>query len=136
MTTQINFRFKSLLNIISLTLVLLLNACTNDDNNTADVPPADTTRTTGFVIVGITASGSSLIKYVEELPTEAIDLSDGTDFSAFVTRAIYEGALFLRRPDHSDCWSKNVVYAGGALEEVGFIATIDLNPFLLCVRDA
>ncbi|MGD1843187.1 MAG: hypothetical protein ACFB0B_20170, partial [Thermonemataceae bacterium] len=104
--------------------------------NTADVPPADTTRTTGFVIVCITASGASLIKFVEYLPTESIDLSDGTDFSAFDTRAIYEGALFSRRPGQSDGWSKYVVNAGGALEDVGFIATIDVNPFRLSVRDA
>ncbi|MGD1840437.1 MAG: hypothetical protein ACFB0B_06010 [Thermonemataceae bacterium] len=116
--------------------VLLLSACNDDEDATAEVTPVDSIRTTGFVIVGVTESGSSLVKYVEELPTTSIDLSDGTDFANFFPNSVNDGALFLTRPDNAAGFAKYVVNAAGELEERGIIPATDASSFRIDVRDA
>ena len=113
---------------------LLLSSCDDDDNADMDVPL--TIKTSGFVIVGSTASNSALVKYVEELPTGTFDLSGGTDFSGFDPRALYDHALFVRTPEASDGFSKYVVNDAGELVEVGTISIFSNQPFRLSVRDA
>ncbi|MEM9981924.1 MAG: hypothetical protein AAF734_05470 [Bacteroidota bacterium] len=129
------YRFKYFLSTF-LVAVLLLSACNNDDDTTEEVNLADSIRTTGFVIVGVTESGSSLVKYVEALPTTSIDLSDGIDFANFIPNSVYEGALFLARPDNAAGFAKYVVNANGELEERGIIPVTDASSFRIDVRDA
>ncbi|WKN42997.1 hypothetical protein [Tunicatimonas pelagia] len=124
-----------LLSTATLAVGLLFTSCSEDDNSMTDGNPSGI-RTSGFVIVGNTASNSSLVKYVEELPTGTIDLSDGTDFSSFDPRALYDHALFVTNPDPSGGFAKYIVNEAGELVEAGTIPTVDANPFRLSVRDA
>mgnify|MGYP001791356986 CR=1 FL=1 len=131
-----SFKNKCTTLLSILLLGLLFNACNDDDDDTTAVLPADSIRTTGFVFVGTTASGSSLVKYVEELPTETIDLSDGTDFQRFSPNAVFNHALFLQRPDGAAGFSKYTVDPNGVLIEEGVIPTIGTSSFEMDVRDA
>ncbi|WP_299528800.1 hypothetical protein [Ulvibacterium sp.] len=131
--------------IFVLLFAMAAVACSNSDDPdpTDDVGPTDNdgmeepqNKSTGFVFVGTTSSGSALAKYVEELPTGDLDLSDGTDYSRFFPTALYGNALFMQRPDGSAGFSKIVVNPDGELEEDGVIPTISDGSFRMEVRDA
>ncbi|WKN42996.1 hypothetical protein [Tunicatimonas pelagia] len=122
---------------IPLTILLfggLLSACSEDDSD--DNGPSSSNKTSGFVFVGATSSESVLVKYVEELPTGTLDLSDGTDFPRFVPTSVYDHALFLVRPDNSSGFAKYVVNSEGQLIEEGAITAQGENSFRIDVRDA
>ena len=114
---------------------LLLSSCDDDDD--ADVNAPLNIKTSGFVIVGITASETALVKYVEELPSATIDLSDGVDFPQFLPNALYDHAMFLKRPGQSATgFSKYVVNENGELVEEGVLPTTSSESFRISVRDA
>ena len=118
-----------------IALLLTVSACDDDDNNEPDNSDAGR-KTTGFVVVGTTASGNALVKYTEELPTSTFNLSDGNDFTSFDPRAIYDHAMFVRGPVQEDRWSKYIVNNEGEFVETGFIPTAERNPFRLSIRDS
>ena len=113
---------------------LVLNSCDDDDDAVVNAPL--NIKTSGFVIVGITASETALVKYVEELPSESIDLSDGVDFPQFVPNSLYDHAMFLARPGQSTTgFSKYVVNENGELVEAGVLPTTSSESFRIAVRD-
>jgi hypothetical protein len=91
---------------------------------------------TGFVVVGTTASQTALVKYFEDLPSGTIDISDGIDFPQFFPTSLFDNAMFLPRPDDQAGFSKYVVDASGALVEEGVIPTIDPGSFRIAVKDS
>lgn len=108
-------------------------AC-SDDDNALDEP--STNLTSGFVSVGLTSSGSPLVRYFEELPTGTVDLSeDATDFIAFRPEAIFDGAIFSHRIDGTAGFSKMVVNADREFVEEGAIP-ISSGTLAIAVRDA
>ncbi|MEM9000208.1 MAG: hypothetical protein AAGB24_08075 [Bacteroidota bacterium] len=143
---------------LSLLLAVIFVACSDDDDSNTE--PAGTTdddvtmtdddasmtdddmveepenKSSGFVIVGSTSSGSELVKYSEELPTGNIDLSDGKDFAAFFPVALYDNALYMARVDNSAGFSKVVVDADGEVVEEAVIPTIDDGSFQIAVKDS
>ena len=112
---------------------LLATSCSSDD----DAPDVGSEiKTSGFVIVGITSSESVRAKYVEELPTGTVDLSDGVDFPNFRPTTLFDHAMFLARPDGSGNFSKYVVNENEELVEIGTLPTNSNNSFRIAVRDA
>ncbi|MEM7659630.1 MAG: hypothetical protein AAF399_26175 [Bacteroidota bacterium] len=111
-----------------------LFSCTPDPE--PDPEPEDTNKTTGFVIVGSTSSETALVKYVAEMPSGTVDLSDGTDYQQFVPTALYDHAMFLPRPDQSSGFAKMVVNENGEIVEEAVIPTVDNTSFRIAVRDA
>ncbi len=112
-----SLRFLS--SLFLLALLITINACSDDDNGPDD--PTIERRTSGFVIVGTTGSGNALVKYVEELPTSTIDLSDGQDFGNFTPQGLQENAIFLSKPDGSNGFAKMAVNQDGEVVEIGDI---------------
>ncbi|MEM7110277.1 MAG: hypothetical protein AAF519_18770 [Bacteroidota bacterium] len=102
-----------------LLILLMFSSCSDDDSTTPTVESEN--KTTGFVSVGVTSSGNSVVKYFEELPTGTVDLSDGTDFISFFPTSVYDGAIFTRRTDGSPGISKIAVNAEGEFIEEGTI---------------
>ena len=114
---------------------LLLSSCDDDDD--ADVNAPLNIKTSGFVMVGTTASETALVKYVEELPSATIDISDGIDFPEFFPRSLHDHAIFLARPGQSATgFSKYVVNENGELIEEGVLPTTSESSFTIAVRDA
>lgn len=128
-----SLRFLS--GVLLLTLLVTINACSDDDTNGPDDPTIER-RTSGFIIVGTTGSDNALVKYVEELPTSSVDLSDGQDFGRFVPQAIQENAIFLSKPDGSNGFSKMVVNQDGELVEIGDIDISSNRVGTMAIRDA
>ncbi|WP_375586876.1 hypothetical protein [Flagellimonas aurea] len=130
-----NWRFFGL-----VLFTMLVTACSSsDDSNPTDDDPDPTepeNKSSGFIFVGLTSSDTYLAKYVEELPTGTLDLSDGTDYTNFYPTEIYDNALFMQRPDGASGFSKIVVNADGELEEEGILATIEESSFALAIRDS
>lgn len=91
---------------------------------------------TGFIITATTPSNTYLAKYVEELPSGTVDLSDGTDFQYFFPLDAHDGALFMARPDESAGFSKIVVNSNGQIVEEGVLPAVDASSFVLKIRDA
>ncbi len=119
-----------------LLLVLFISACSDDDNDMNDPSPSGI-KTSGFVFVGTTGSGSASVKYAEELPVGSIDLSDGLDFPGFFPNSVYDHALFLARPGENTAgFSKYVVNENGELEERGILSASESSSFRIDVRDA
>ncbi|MEM9142173.1 MAG: hypothetical protein AAGA86_04250 [Bacteroidota bacterium] len=128
---------------------LCVTACSSSDDATDDTtddmgteepmddPVEPENKSEGFVFVGTTNNNeSALVKYVEELPSESIDLSDGTDFPAFGPTSVHDHAMFLPRPDGSAGFSKYVINADGEVEEEAVLPTISAGSFRMAVRDS
>ena len=137
--------------LLAVFILLVLGACSTSDDmdpdatddapqgmedDNPDTPMDPENKTTGFVVVGTTVSGSALVKYVESIPSGTLDLSDGSDFPSFFPTALFDNALFLTRPDEQPGFSKYVVNADGELEEEGVIPTIDAGSFRMAIRDS
>ena len=135
MISKMKYNLANFLSIGLTALLLSLSSCSDDDDSSMDASLEN--KTSGFVIVGNTASGTARVKYTEELPTGTFDLSDGADFPGFDPRTIYDHALFVRTPSpgQSSSFSKYVVNNTGELVEAGRIPT-GLGPFRIMVRDA
>ncbi|WP_340066842.1 hypothetical protein [Ascidiimonas aurantiaca] len=111
-------------------------SCDDGLNDLAELGDASNIKTSGFVVVGTTASNTALVKYYEQLPSGIIDISDGTDFPRFFPNSIYDHAIFLPRPDESPGFSKYVVSENGDLFEIGTLPTLNPGSFRIDVRDA
>ncbi|MEO1009666.1 MAG: hypothetical protein AAFX53_00075 [Bacteroidota bacterium] len=151
---KINNVFASPWKLMAMVLFTLCLAACSSSDDTPDDPTDDMgtedpmddpvddpveaqNKSEGFVIIGTTNNNeSTLVKYVEELPTGSIDLSDGTDFPAFGPTSIHDHAMFLPRPDGSAGFSKYVVNADGELEEEAILPTISAGSFRMAVLDS
>lgn len=129
--TVYNNKISITLFLLASSLLLFTSACDEDDSDET----VSGKRTSGFVLVGETASDTYLAKYIEELPTTSVDLSDGTDFSFFIPNSISDNAIFLPNTDRSSGFLKYIVNAEGELVEEGFIPTISPDPSRIDVRD-
>jgi len=125
----------------ALVIAMSISACTEDDdvmvdpNPDPDPDPQEMNMTSGFVVVGTTASETSLVKYYDELPSGSIDLSDGKDYQQFFPAAAYGSAIYCSRPDGASGFSKMVVNSEGEIVEEGVIATADNSSFRIAIRD-
>ncbi len=122
-----------------LAFASLMFACDNEDDasNTPDISSGN--KTSGFLITGTTGSGdntTTLVKYLEEIPSGTVDLSDGTDFSQFWPTAIFNHEVYMTRTDKAAGFAKMVVDQDGQIVEGAVIATTDESSFRIAVRDA
>ncbi|MEM6722288.1 MAG: hypothetical protein AAF611_23375 [Bacteroidota bacterium] len=120
--------------IASMAICVLWIACDDGLNETGIL--GDSIKTSGFVVIGTTASNSALVKYYEELPSGTIDISNGTDFPRFFPNSIMDHAMFLSRPDESPGFSKYVVGEDENFYEVGTLPTLNQGSFRIDVRDS
>lgn len=144
MTTQ--FNFKSLFtSVLALSLfAFTVVSCGSDDNNSSssdDTPTDDDgaleNKTTGFVVVGRTSSGSNVVKYFEEIPEgSTVDISDGTDFSGFTLHTTFESSMYTTRQVGGPGFSKYVINADGEIELEGNISAIGEGTARLAIRDS
>ena len=77
--------------LLGLVFSLVLSACGNDDDMPdpdPDPDPVSTDKTSGFVVTGTTSSGSSLVKYYDEMPSGTVDLSDGKRLCTFLANCL------------------------------------------------
>ena len=130
-----------------LALAFLIKSCGGGDDSsnptTDDVSMNDDdlddldqeSKTSGFVIVGVTDDQKTVVKYMETLPTGIFDLSDGTNFEQFVPTSIYDHALYMPKPDGSSGFSKFVVNSEGVLKEEKVIGTNSQNFTQIAVKD-
>ncbi|MEO1052214.1 MAG: hypothetical protein AAFX87_16395 [Bacteroidota bacterium] len=90
---------------------------------------------TGFVINAQTPTGN-IAKYFAQLPSGAVDVSDGTDFQQFFPVDLFDGAIFNARPDGSAGFSKIMVDGNGDVIEDSFIAVSDAGSFQIAVSNS
>ncbi|MEO1023769.1 MAG: hypothetical protein AAFW89_14595, partial [Bacteroidota bacterium] len=122
---------RILIPVLLFSFALGFSAC--DNNNDSDEELI--VQTEGFVIIGITESGSRLVKYVEEVPSGTFDLSDGQDFPIFFPQAVFDHAMFTQRPDQTRGFSRYVVNQNGQLVENGVLNVFGDNSFAIEIRD-
>lgn len=137
MTNRLKFLLKNLTSIALMAVLLVISSCDKDDDTPIPVEPEN--KTTGFVVVGQTASQTAVVKYIEELPANggSIDLSSGaTDFPRFFPNSLYDHALFLPNPDEAvGGFAKYVVNADGEVVEEALIPVTDAGSFRIAVKD-
>ncbi len=119
--------------VFGLVLVIVIS-CDDGFNDLEDNNVVQ--QTSGFVVVGTTASNTALVKYFQDIPTGTIDLTDGFGFQRFVPNSCIDHALFLPRPDGFPGFSKYIVGANGGLFEAGSIPTLNSGSFRIDARDS
>ncbi|MEM0938658.1 MAG: hypothetical protein AAF600_03085 [Bacteroidota bacterium] len=132
--------YQSLPWVLPLVLLIVVVSCSEDITDPEiENPeiPQNTNKTSGFVITGNSSSGV-FAYYSEELPTETVDLSTGTDFLEFFPTSLYDAALYMQRTDGLPGFEKMVVNSEGKFESAGIIVTNDpsgVASFRIAVRD-
>ncbi len=120
-----------------LPALFLTTACgDDDDDDMVVIEPGDERQTSGFVISAQTPEGSLIAKYLEDLPSGNVDISDGTDFQLFFPVDLFDAAIFSARTDGSAGFAKTRVNGDNEFVEDGVISTIDESSFQIAVRDA
>ncbi|MEM6736538.1 MAG: hypothetical protein AAF620_10770 [Bacteroidota bacterium] len=124
---------KTINKLFLLSLITFILACDSDDD---PIDPVNQRLTEGFIVTGTSEDGTTVFaQYFEELPSGAIDLTQGQAFQFFSPADVYDGAVYTSRTDGSNGLAKMVVDGNGEIIEEGFIATTE-STSLIRVRDS
>ena len=135
MKSKLFTRYTVKLFIFTLFCGGIFTSCENDGLN--DISELQGTQaTSGFVVIGNTASDNALVKYFKEIPTGTINLEDGFSFQRFFPNSCVDGAIFLQRPDGFPGFSKYIVSEDGQFFEAGSLPTLGASSFRIDAKDS
>lgn len=120
--------------VLSVLVLVFIISCDDGFNDLEDNNVVQ--QTSGFVVVGTTASNTAVVKYFPEIPTGTVDITDGFGFQNFLPNSCVDHAIFLPRPDGFPGFSKYIVGENGGLFEAGSIPTLNSGSFRIDARDS